>query len=282
MGVTRHVRAARWAGAVLVGLAPLPMLSLAASAEETTFTAAAATSPGGNKGTIKVHEEGTPSGTVNNDPKVCVFNIEGFFFQTGQTGYVIIEPQGGNGGPSTVGPVAWGPADGSGFAATEYFNGPTGIIVENGHYKATLYGKMLPTGQLEDVKAKSKVFKVVCETSTTTPPNETTTPPTTTTSGSSSGPVTTPATTKPPKPTKTTKTPSVLPTESTKGAPATTSSKAPTVLPTRSSQPAVLPQTGSSFPTGGALAASLLLVALGALLLLGPGRAIPFKQDRRH
>jgi len=267
MGVTRHVRAARWAGAVLVGLAPLPLLAVAASADESSFTTLAASAPGGNKGTLKVHEEGTPSGTVNNDPKVCVFNLEGFFFETGQTGYIIIEPQGGNGGPSTVGPVEWGPADGSGFAATDYFNSPAGLEVLNGHYKATLYGKMLPTGQLDDVKAKSKVFKVDCEGQTTTPATTTSTTSTT----------------------KTTSTSSTVTQSSSSGAAVTptkthqTSSQKPSVLPTRStSQPAVLPQTGSSFPTGGALAASLLLMGLGALLILGPGRAVPITADRRH
>jgi hypothetical protein len=279
MGVTRHVRAARWAGAVLVGLAPLPLLVVAASAEESSFTAMTASAPGGNKGTLKVHEEGTPSGTVNNDPKVCVFNLEGFFFETGQTGYVLIEPQGGNGGPSTVGPVDWGPADGSGFAATEYFNSPAGPEVLNGHYKATLYGKMLPTGQLDDVKAKSKVFKVICE--------DQTTPPTTTTGTTTTGTTTTSTTTTT---TTTSTSTTATSTQSTSSAPGvkptktkTTNTKKPTVLPTRStSQPAVLPQTGTGFPTGGALAASLLLMGLGALLILGPGRAVPIKLNRRH
>jgi len=281
MGVTRHVRAARWAGAVLVGLAPLPLLVVAASAEESSFTVTAASAPGGNKGTLKVHEEGTPSGTVNNDPKVCVFNLEGFFFETGQTGYVLIEPQGGNGGPSPVGPVDWGPADGSGFAATEYFNSPAGPEVLNGQYKATLYGKMLPTGQLDDVKAKSKVFKVICE--------DQTTPPTTTTGTTTTGTTTTSTTTTTTTTTTATST-TATSTQSTSSAPGvkptktkTTNTKKPTVLPTRStSQPAVLPQTGSGFPTGGALAASLLLMGLGALLILGPGRAVPIKLNRRH
>ena len=279
MGVTRHVRAARWVGAVLVGLAPLPLLVVAASAEESSFTVTAASAPGGNKGTLKVHEEGTPSGTVNNDPKVCVFNLEGFFFETGQTGYVLIEPQGGNGGPSPVGPVDWGPADGSGFAATEYFNSPAGPEVLNGHYKATLYGKMLPTGQLDDVKAKSKVFKVICEGQTTTPtPTTTTTKPSVTPTTTTTKPSVTPttATTSPSSTQSTSSAPGVKPTKTTK-------TKKPTVLPTRStSQPAVLPQTGSGFPTGGALAASLLLMGLGALLILGPGRAVPIKLNRRH
>src|SRR4051794_36256679 len=56
----------------------------------------------GNNGTLKVHEFGTPSGTESNDPKVCVFNFEGFSFDVGQTGYIVIEGQGQTSG--TEGP----------------------------------------------------------------------------------------------------------------------------------------------------------------------------------
>ena len=52
-----------------------------------------------------------------------------------------------------AGPFVFGPADASGYAASQTFSPPAG------HYKATLYGK----ADLTDVKAKSKVFKVTCE-----------------------------------------------------------------------------------------------------------------------
>ena len=107
----------------------------------------------GNNGTIKIHEQGTPSGTMNNDPKVCLFNVEGFGLDAGQTGYLVFSVQGGDGPQGTdAGPFAFGPADASGYYASEYFS------LSAGHYKATLYGK----GDLTDVKAKSKVFKVTC------------------------------------------------------------------------------------------------------------------------
>ena len=41
---------------------------------------AAASAAPGNNGTLKIHEEGTPSGTESNDPKDCSFNVEGFDF----------------------------------------------------------------------------------------------------------------------------------------------------------------------------------------------------------
>jgi hypothetical protein len=113
----------------------------------------------GNNGTLKIHEAGTPDGTEKNDPKVCKFNVEGFGFDAGQSGYVKFDVQGGD-KPTGVaqGPFAVGAANASGYFASQYFT------LANGHYKANLYGKMLPGGQLSDVKAKSKVFKVSCET----------------------------------------------------------------------------------------------------------------------
>lgn len=117
------------------------------------------TPPNGNKGTLKIHEQGTPSGTESNDPKVCTFNLEGYQFAPGQTGYVMFDVQGGDGPTGTsAGPYNVGPANGDGYFETQYFN------LSPGHYKATLYGKQLPSGQLDDEKAKSKVFKVACDT----------------------------------------------------------------------------------------------------------------------
>ena len=115
---------------------------------------AAAGVAAGNNGTLKIHEQGTPDGTPNNDPKVCVFNVEGFNLDPNQSGYLVFDVQGGD-APHGAGPV--GPfvetADANGMLSSEYF------FLDAGHYKATLYGK----GDLTDVKAKSKVFKVTCE-----------------------------------------------------------------------------------------------------------------------
>ncbi|MGB2840389.1 MAG: LPXTG cell wall anchor domain-containing protein, partial [Actinomycetes bacterium] len=43
-----------------------------------------------------------------------------------------------------------------------------------------------------------------------------------------------------------------------------------------------LPKTGSDVPWAGAVGISLLLIGLGALLLLGPGRLIPASYHRKH
>ena len=122
---------------------------------------------GGNNGTLKVHELNTPAGTENNDPKVCSFNLEAFGLDAGQGGYLLFEVQGGDGPHGTDPGVKFEmpAADGSGFSTSKDDFNPSdhaGAFISNGHYKVTLYGKSTPSGQLSDVKAKSKVFKVTC------------------------------------------------------------------------------------------------------------------------
>ncbi len=123
----------------------------------------------GNNGTLKVHEQGTASGTESNDPKVCVWNFEGFSFDAGQDGYVMIDGQGNTDG--SYGPYDFGPTNATGYAETDYFNDVDGPSIPDGHYKATLYGKDLPSEDinLKDVKAKSKVFKIICDGDTPEP-----------------------------------------------------------------------------------------------------------------
>jgi hypothetical protein len=299
MPVTRRTKVARWGGVLLVALAPLPWLGIGSA-----VAAGGAAGTPGNKGTLKVHEQGTPSGFEDNDPKVCIFNFEGFFFDEGQTGYIMIDGQGQSSG--SFGPISFGPTDVDGFYATEYVN-DGGLTVPDGHYKATLYGKQLPGGVLEDVKAKSKVFKVICEATTSPTPTETETTesPTPTDTETTESPTPTDTeTTESPTPTDTETTesesppptsssPEVTETESTEtGTPPESSSPEVTetgssepgtsVKPTRLTQPAALPQTGSGVPVAGALAASLLLIGLGALLLMGPGRLATERYSRKH
>lgn len=112
-----------------------------------------------NNGTLKIHEEGTVAGTESNDPKVCSFNIEAFGLDAGQTGTVSFSVQGGD-GPTGIaaGPFDFGPAEADGTFVTAYYN------LEEGHYKATLFGKDVGDGEsVATEKAKSKVFKVDCE-----------------------------------------------------------------------------------------------------------------------
>jgi hypothetical protein len=132
---------------------------------------AAANDAPGNNGTLKIHEEGTPSGTEDNDPKVCSFNVEGFGFDAGQSGYIVFETQGGDQPVGTnAGPFDFGPTNSDGFYATEYFH------LDPGHYQATLLGKKDEKGNVSDVKVKSKVFKVECASAPNPTPTPTPTP----------------------------------------------------------------------------------------------------------
>ena len=74
----------------------------------------------GNNGTLKIHEQGTPDGTPNNDQKVCTFNVEAFGLDAGQTGYLMFDVQGGDTTQGvSAGPFAFGPADATGSAASQ-------------------------------------------------------------------------------------------------------------------------------------------------------------------
>lgn len=151
-------------------IAVLTVLALAVMSFMTAGAASAVVP--GNNGTLKVHEAGTPSGTESNDPKVCVFNFEAFRLDAGQGGYLMIDVQGGDQPQGTsAGPFAVGPANADGYFASMYFNDADGPVIVNGHYKATLFGKQLPSGKLTDVKAKSKVLKVDCPAVPPVPPN---------------------------------------------------------------------------------------------------------------
>lgn len=121
--------------------------------------ASATNTPPGNNGTLKVHEKGTPSDSESNDPKVCIFNFEGFGLDPNQTGNITIETQSGT---PVITPVTISLAtDGSGNGETDYINDTGSILtLANGHYKATLDNKF---GTDPGDKAKSKVFKVECE-----------------------------------------------------------------------------------------------------------------------
>ncbi|HEY1085626.1 MAG TPA: hypothetical protein VGE34_02775 [Candidatus Saccharimonadales bacterium] len=127
-------------------------------------TTAYAANNGGNNGTIKVHEKGTPSGTESNDPKVCVFNFEAFGLDANQTGDITITGQGQTPDPNPPVVISLS-TNAAGDGSTAYVNDTdNAITLANGHYKATLDNKF---GTDKGNKAKSKVFKVNCQTQPT-------------------------------------------------------------------------------------------------------------------
>lgn len=124
-----------------------------------------------NNGTLQVHNLGSAVDTKSNEPKVCVFDFELFDVDPGQTGTISVDTQ-GNGNTSTheFDVTISTDSNGNGDAPSTYINQPGGLQLADGHYKATLDNKF---GTDQGDKAKSKVFKVECDTQTATAPTMT-------------------------------------------------------------------------------------------------------------
>ena len=127
-----------------------------------------------NNGTLKVHEYSTRDGTESTSPHVCTFNFEGYQFDEGQTGSILVSPQGGDSDTTDSVSVPFGPADEDGFYKTAYVNDGGSLQLDNGHYKSTLYGKDVNGNYTIDLKAKSKNFKVECTGASVTIPTQST------------------------------------------------------------------------------------------------------------
>lgn len=110
----------------------------------------------GNNGTLKILNATSGAAFVDNEPKVCTFKYEGFFFDPGQTGNVMVTGQG---------QTEFGPANAGSVTANSdgYFITPVQTLA-TGHYKAEFQ-----SGD-DSSKFKSKVFKVNCEVVTITTP----------------------------------------------------------------------------------------------------------------
>jgi hypothetical protein len=108
--------------------------------------------PPGNRGTVKVHETGTPDDDRRNEPKLCDFRIVGFGFPEDADLEVHIEGHGGpNAGPDTFDTTVPNSAlsDEGDFA----IDGPT---LADGMYKLYVENTTAPGGP------KQKVFKIDC------------------------------------------------------------------------------------------------------------------------
>ena len=102
------------------------------------FVALSGALAGGNNGTLKVHDLGSPDATPNNEPKVCAFNLEAFGLDANQDGWLVFTVQGGDGphGTNPGGPFYLPPASDSGFSTSvDSFNRLRGPFVDAGHYK---------------------------------------------------------------------------------------------------------------------------------------------------
>lgn len=283
MAVLGGARAARWGGAVLVALAPLPWLGIAS----------AATTGQGATG---------PWLAVNASGPGCEFSIAGSEFKPGVTGTVSIRGRGSSSG--SYGPLSFGPTDANGSAATVDVN-TGGLSVPSGSYRAVL--RSADGARV----ASTNTFAVRCTHPTSTRSSDTPTPtdtettdsgspsPTNTRSSHTPTPTNTETSDTPtptdtetsdsgtPSPSETETTPSGTPSQSSspiesESSQAGTRSPTATVKATRLTQEPTLPHTGPGIPVGVALAASVLLIVLGALLIVGPGRFVPDRYLRKH
>ncbi|HEV8277531.1 MAG TPA: hypothetical protein VGQ26_17815 [Streptosporangiaceae bacterium] len=204
----------------------------------------------GDNGTVKIHRSTTPVSDPRNEPHVCVFYLDAFGFDPGQSVSWQIKswPPTGDRAVVSSGTLALG-GNGGGFTGD--------MTLPNGHYK--LYWNF--TG--EHGFAKQKVFWVACPAPT---PSPTPTP----TSSPSGSP--TPSPSGSPTPSSSSPSPSVSPTTTSTATPPP--SQAPTPGP--SSSP---PSQGGLPTTGGPLA---LIAAAGVALLGTGGTAIVAARRRRR
>jgi len=125
---------------------------------------AAAHGHGGDNGTVKVHNSTTPVTDPRNEPHVCVFYLDAFGFDPGQSVSWQIKSWPPTGDRSVV-------ASGA-LALDSSGDGHTGdMTLPNGHYK------LLWNFAGEHGFAKQKVFWVACAAATPTPTPTLTTPP---------------------------------------------------------------------------------------------------------
>jgi hypothetical protein len=184
---------ARFAGVVVAGGSLA--LCLAGTGQAATYV------KGGDNGTVKIHSSTTPVTDPRNEPHVCVFYLDAFGFDPGQSVSWQIKSWPPTGDRSVVA---------SGVQVLDSNGGGhTGdMTLPNGHYK--LFWNFAG----EHGFAKQKVFWVACAAPTTTP-----TPTVTPTPTPSATPTVTPSTTPTVTPSAT---PSASPTSPAPPAPAPT------------------------------------------------------------
>jgi len=118
--------------------------------------AATAADPSGDNGTVKIHNSTTPVTDMRNEPHVCIFYLDAFGFDPGQSVSWTIESWPPTGDRSVV-------ASGT-LTLDDQGNGRTDdMTLDNGHYK--LFWNFAG----ENGKAKHKVFWVACETTSPSP-----------------------------------------------------------------------------------------------------------------
>jgi hypothetical protein len=131
----------------------------------TTLLGAPAVAAPGDNGDVKVHDENTAVDDQRDDPKVCVFYLDGFNFDGAQqiTWSIVTQPPVADGATLSGNLIV--PASGHGWTGD--------LTLPDGQYKMTW------NFQGENGAGKSKVFRVDCPSGSPSPtpsPSVTTTP----------------------------------------------------------------------------------------------------------
>ena len=266
MAVSRKVRAARWGGALLVALAPLPWLGLGSAQAADSVTYA----------TVTGYE---PFSAQANNPAYWGDNCEKIVDGGSLTSYVLTQDY-------DLVVVKSASKNVDPYTNTLFANASSGETVwadTNGN------GVFDPGGKNGD-KAISHI--IVCGPGESESP----TPSTSISTSKSASPSTSISTSKSASPSTSISTsesasPSTSISTSGSASPSTAISTEHSGKPHESSSPAAitessgaaaLPHTGSDTPVAGAIGISLLLIGVGVLLLLGPGRLMPAAYHRKH
>ena len=295
--VSGKVRAARWAGALLMALAPIPWLGLGASqanagasyAEVTGYEpfSAAANSPGywGDTCSKAFYAGGVDSYQLTQDYALVVVkagasNVDPFtntLFADASKGQLVWADSNGNGafdpggkdGDKQISHVIACTPDQSHSAS------PSRSVSTSGKPSHSTSTSGKPSTSISTSASSSPSTSI--STSASSSPS---TSISTSASSSPSTSISTSASSSPSTSISTSRTSSPSTSISTQhsGEPSTSSSHPASA---GSSTP-VLPQTGSGTPVAGAMGISLMLIGVGLLLLLGPGRLMPAPYQRKH
>ncbi|MFL6179879.1 MAG: hypothetical protein ACJ74E_08525 [Actinomycetes bacterium] len=280
MAVSRKVRAARWGGALLVALTPLPWLGLGSAQAADTVTYA----------TVTGHESFSSDA---NHPDYWGDNCEKIVDGGNLTSYVltqdydlvVVKSASKNVDPYTntlfadasSGETVWADTNGNGTFDPGGKNGDKAIshIIVCGPGE-TESPSPSPSTSISTSKSASP--------STSISTSKSASPSTSISTSKSASPSTSISTSRSASPSTSLSSsggasPSSSISTNHSGKPQDSSSPAAI---TESSGAAALPHTGSDTPVAGAIGISLLLMGLGVLLLLGPGRLMPAGYHRKH
>jgi hypothetical protein len=270
---------ARWGGAILVALAPLPWLGLGTASATNDATYA----------TVSGHQAFSsdanhPDYWGDNCTKLPGGSFTAYVLTADQAKVIVKAGSGAYANTifmnASEGETVWADTNGDGV----YNPGGKGGDKQISHIIVCGGGGTTTEPEPTDTTTKPEPTDTTTKpepTDTTTKPEPTDTttepePTDTTTSGT---------------PTETETSGSASPSTTTPTTPIETGSSEPgdkntskeaSVEATRLTQPAALPATGSGMPVGTALAISMLLIGLGALLLIGPGRLVAERYYRKH